>query len=216
MGRRHPARHDARRQQRVQRQAQPKARTKNPVQPVVAVDRDADRGGRGDERHGGFVPAEDPIQASCHEHGIRDVEADEGEQRSEQHDDHAAIAELSARLDHLRHSELGALRGVEGNEQGAEQDAQRAGERGEPEAQAHARPDETDRDREKMEIPEEPERHLIDDPAVPLILGDVIDRFALYCHLFRIPPRAIVHQGVLQVLENVAVPECPRRRCLHS
>jgi hypothetical protein len=53
------------------------------------------------------------------------------------------------------------------------------------EAQAHARPDKPDRNRKKMKVAEEPERHLIDDSAVPFILGDVVDRFSFDGHLLR-------------------------------
>jgi hypothetical protein len=82
MGRRHPARHDGCRQKGVERQAQPEACAEDPVKPVVSVDRDPDRDGRGDQRDEGFVPAEYSIEPSRHQHRIRDVEADEGKQRS--------------------------------------------------------------------------------------------------------------------------------------
>ena len=69
---------------------------------------------------------------------------------------------------------------MERDEYRTEQDAESAGQRCEGETQAHAGADEADRDREEVKISEEPERPLIDDPAVPFVLGNVIDRFVFY------------------------------------
>src|ERR1700722_9308397 len=71
---------------------------------------------------------------------------------------------------------------MEGDEYRAEENSEGARKRGEAEAQAHARPDKADRDRKEMKISQKPEWALIDYPAVPLVLGNVVDRFAFDSH----------------------------------
>ena len=175
MRRRHMAQHDRHGQQRVERQRQRETPAEYAVQPIVAVDcQNCGSRCRNDRDHAP-IPAEHVVQAVRGQYGVGDVEADEREQRADQDDRHAPIAELRPRLDHLRQSELDALRGVEGDEYRAEEDAERTGQRGVSPAEAHRRPDEADRDREEMKVAEEPERHLVDHAPVPFITGDVID-----------------------------------------
>jgi hypothetical protein len=73
---------------------------------------------------------------------------------------------------------------MEGDEQGAEQDAERAGKGRGAQPQTHARPDEADGDGEKVEISEEPEGYLIRHPAMTLVLRNVVDGFILDRHRY--------------------------------
>ena len=124
------------------------------------------------------------MQTRRHEDRVSHVEADKSKQRAHQHDSDAAVTELGPGLDHLRQPELRALRGMKRDEYGAEQNSERAGQGCEAEAQTHARPDEPDRNRKKVKISQKPERALVNHPAVPFVLGNVIDRFALDSHPF--------------------------------
>src|SRR5580704_8529145 len=152
------------------------------MQPIMPVHRDTGGDAGRYERHERCVPTENSLEAVRDEHGVGHFETDKREEGADEHDHHAAIAELRPRLDHLRQTELGALRGVEGHEDRTEKYPQGARQRGVPKAQSHARADEADRNGKKMEIAQEPERRLINDAAVPLTLGDVVDRFLLDGH----------------------------------
>jgi hypothetical protein len=97
------------------------------VHPVVAVD-GQQRGADGDhDRDQVGVPAEGPVQPLRQQHLVGHVEGQVGEQHGEQCDDHAAEAELGARLNHLRQPQGGSLRRVQGHERGADQNPGRAG-----------------------------------------------------------------------------------------
>jgi hypothetical protein len=68
---------------------------------------------------------------------------------------------------------------VEGHEQRAEADAQGSRQDGPAERQAQRRADEADRDREVLEVPQEPQHGLLPGLAVPLGVGDPVDRVHL-------------------------------------
>ncbi|MNV23137.1 hypothetical protein D3C71_1141390 [compost metagenome] len=125
------------------------------------------------------VEAEQRVQPLHHQHQVDDVEAGEHEQRRQQHQDHPAITELRAGLDHLRQAKVRALRAVKRHEQRAEHDAQRAGERGPERGQADAWANEADGHGEEGEIAEEPERALARQFVGALVLGDEVDRMPL-------------------------------------
>jgi hypothetical protein len=173
------AEHERERDERIERQRGDERPREGAMHQVMPVDREqcAD----GDRRDGDetAVDAEDVVHAVDHQRHVDDIEANEHEQRGEQRDDDAAIAELRARLDHLRQPHFGPLRAVERHEQRAEHDAERAGERRPARRQAHAGPDETDRDREKVEIAEKPERSLAGELRMALALRNVVDRMML-------------------------------------
>src|ERR1700727_3979107 len=71
---------------------------------------------------------------------------------------------------------------MKSDEYGAEQNPECAGQRREGEAQAHARADESDRDRKEMKVSQEPEGSLVDDASVALMLGNVVDRLVFDAH----------------------------------
>src|SRR5277367_6295624 len=71
---------------------------------------------------------------------------------------------------------------MKSDEYGAEQNPERAGQRGEGEAQAHARADKSDRDCKEVKVSQEPERSLVDDASVALMLGNVVDRLVFDAH----------------------------------
>jgi hypothetical protein len=100
-------------------------------------------------------------------------------QHREQGNHDAAVTELGPGLDHLRQAEHRALGGVEGHEQRAEPDAQRAGQDRPAQRQSHRRADETDRDREVLEVAQEPQHGLLPGLAMPLRVGDPVDRMDL-------------------------------------
>ena len=91
---------------------------------------------------------------------------------------HAAITELRAGLDHLRQSHFRPLGAMEGHEQGAEHDAQCAGQGSPQGGQAEGGADEADGNGEEVEVAEEPERPLAAEPGMALRFGDVVDRVA--------------------------------------
>src|ERR1700693_5941645 len=182
MRRRHATNNDGDRQQGIERQAKPKAPAKYSMQRIVTIDSDADGKRCGYQRDGNFIPTQNAVESVCDEHGVGNIEADEGEEGAYQHDDYATVAELSPRLNHLRQSEFRALRSMEGDENRTEKNPDRTGQRGIDKAQSHARPNEADRDREEMEVSQEPEWSLFDDAAVAFVLGDIIDRFVLDSH----------------------------------
>ena len=163
----------------------------------MAVDRNHRRNQAKDDGDRGNAPAEQMVEALGDEHRIHHVESGEGEQGADQRQDHAAIAELRARLDHLRQAQVRPLAGVEGHEQRAEQDAERAGDGGVGKTQPHPRPDEPDGDGEELEITEEPERPLIDGFAVPFAVGNIVDRAGFNPEL-----RAVAHAADFGVSES--------------
>ena len=186
MGRRDPMQHDRRGEHRVERHAQHEAPEKDAMHPVVSVDRQQRRRGRGCNRHHTLIPAEDRVQPMRRQYAVSDVEAQEREQRADQHHGDAAKTELRARLDHLWQPEFGPLGSMKGDEHGSKQNAERPRERRVAEAQAHARTDEADRDAEEMEIRQEPERYLVRHPSVAFALVDVVDGFVLHRQASRV------------------------------
>ncbi len=100
--------------------------------------------------------------------GRHDVIAHQAHESCEQRHDHAAIAELGARLNHLRQTQFRTLRRMKRLERGADHDAQRPGEHGRPKRQPEARTDEADCDGKKMKVAQEPEGTLIADAPMPL------------------------------------------------
>ena len=118
------------------------------------------------------------MQTLHHQHQVDDVEPGKHKQRRQQHEDHTAIAELRTRLDHLRQAQVRALRTMERHEQGAEHNAQRAGECGPERGQADAWANEADGHGEEGEIAEEPERALTRQFVGALVFRDEVDRMA--------------------------------------
>jgi hypothetical protein len=121
------------------------------------------------------VPAEDGLQTGLDDHHVDDVEADEGEERADEWHQHAAVAELCARLDHLGQAEHRTLGGMKGHEQRAERDTGKAGHDRPPKGQAQTGADEAERQGERLEVADEPERPLMADLAVAFVVGDVVD-----------------------------------------
>lgn len=70
--------------------------------------------------HNGWIESEDMLEATHDERIVHHVEADEHKHRRHQCEDHAAIAELGARPDHLWKAHLRPLRAVESHKNGAE------------------------------------------------------------------------------------------------
>src|SRR5579871_2455286 len=68
---------------------------------------------------------------------------------------------------------------MEGHEQRPDDDAKRPGHDRPAERQAKPGADEADRDREVLEVPQEPEGRLVPQPAVALLLGHPVDRASL-------------------------------------
>ena len=93
------------------------------VQQVVTEDRQRGRDHRDRHRDHCGVETEQRVQALQHQQQVDDVEPGEHEQRRQQHQDHPAITELRAGLDHLRQAEVRALGAVKRHEQRAEHDA---------------------------------------------------------------------------------------------
>ena len=170
---------DGDRDDRVARERDDQQEPEDPVHPVIAEDRQQRREHRGAGRHQVGVPAERAVQPGAHQHLVGDVEGHVGEQHGEQRDHHAAVAHLGPGLDHLRQAEHRALGGVEGHEQRAEPDAQRAGHDRPAQRQAQRGADEADRDGEVLEVPQEPQHGLLPGLAVPLGVGDPVDRVHL-------------------------------------
>ncbi|MNZ78538.1 hypothetical protein D3C78_971150 [compost metagenome] len=145
---------------------------------VVAVDRQQ----RTDQHHGdgddGRVDAEHMFQAVHDQRDVHHVESDEHEHGRHQRQDHPAITELGAGLDHLRQSHFRALGAVERHENGAEHDAQGTGEQGPQCGQAEARADKADGDGEEVEVAQEPERSLAAEFGVTFVFRNVIDGVA--------------------------------------
>ena len=173
------AEQDRDRDDRVAGQRDDQQEPEHPVHPVVAEDRQQGRQDGGAGRHQAAAPAERAVQAGRHQDLIGDVEGHVGEEDREQRDDHAPVAELGSGLDHLRQAEHRALGGVEGHEQRAEPDAERAGQDRPAHRQAQADADEADRDREVLEVAEEPQHGLLPVLAVPFRVGDPVDRVHL-------------------------------------
>ena len=138
------------------------------MEQVVPIDGEGRRDDRGSHHDGQRVPAEDAVEAASQQDHVHDVEQHEGHERPEQGDDDAAVAKLAARLDHLRKPQVRSLRRVEGHEQGAERDTQRPGQDRLEHREPDRGPDEPDRDREELEVAQEPERTLLPDLAVAL------------------------------------------------
>ncbi|MNI44709.1 hypothetical protein D3C73_990970 [compost metagenome] len=67
---------------------------------------------------------------------------------------------------------------MEGHEDGAEHDAQCAGQHSPQRRQAEAWADETDRDGEEVEVAQKPERSLAAEFGVTFVFRNVIDRVA--------------------------------------
>src|SRR6266704_2379964 len=78
-------------------------------------------------------------------------------------------------LDHLREAELGALRGVERHEQGAEQRAEHDRDRGPREVEAEADADRAGGEADQLGVAHEPDRTQVPGRAVALAAGDVVD-----------------------------------------
>ncbi len=121
------------------------------------------------------VPAEDRLQPRLDDDDVHHVEADEGEQGSDKRQQYTAVAELCPRLDHLRQTEHGALGGVKRHEQGAERDSGQARDDRPSQRQTEAGADESEREGERLEVADEPERTLVADLAVTFVVGDVVD-----------------------------------------
>lgn len=100
---------------------------------------------------------------------------------------------------------------MEGHEQRAEQDPSGAGECGVAEAQAHARADETERDCKKVEITEKPERTLIDDAAVALVLGYGVDRLIFDWHARASFVRITTRLPASQSMSSIVAPRAAYR-----
>src|SRR5258708_39534725 len=84
-----------------------------------------------------------------------------------------------ARLDHRRAPEGGSLGRVEGNEGGGQRHPRRAGDDRPPEGQAERWADEAYRNGEVLEVAQEPQRRLVPNLAVPLVVRDPVDRARL-------------------------------------
>ncbi|MNV11858.1 hypothetical protein D3C71_1024390 [compost metagenome] len=145
---------------------------------IVAVDRQQ----RADQHHGhrddGRVNTEHMLQPVHDQRDVHHVETDEHKHRRHQRQDHPAITELGAGLDHLRQAHFRTLRTVEGHENRAEHDAERAGQHRPQRRQTQARADKTDGDGEEVEIAEKPEWPLAAEFGVTFVFRDVIDRVA--------------------------------------
>ncbi len=147
---------DSDRDDEGQRQCDVQDRTEGAMHPVVPEDGQCSGAERGDGRYQCRVPTERALQSLPEQHRVCDVERQVREEGRDQRNDHAAISELRAGLDHLGQAHLRSLRGVEGHEQRAEGDADRTREDGPAERETHRRADEPDRDGEVLEVAEEP------------------------------------------------------------
>ena len=170
---------DRDRDDRVARERDDQQEPEHPVHPVVAEDGQGRGQDRGDDGDQGRVPAERPVQPAGQQHLVGHVEGHVGEQHGEQRDHDAAVAELGPRLDHLGQAEHRSLGGVERHEQRAEADAEHAGQDRPAQGQAQGGADEADRDREVLEVAQEPEHGLLPGLAVPFGVGDPVDRVHL-------------------------------------
>ena len=170
---------DGDRDDRVARERDDQQEPEDPVHPVVAEDGQGRGQDRGDDGDQGRVPAERPVQPAGQQHLVGHVEGHVGEQHGEQRDHDAAVAELGPGLDHLGQAEHRALGGVERHEQRAEPDAEHAGQDRPAQGQAQGGADEADRDREVLEVAQEPEHGLLPDLAVAFGVGDPVDRVHL-------------------------------------
>src|SRR5829696_6396458 len=198
----------------VEGERDPEQRPEHQVHPVVAVDSDKCGDNRDRGHHQGWGPAKEAVQAAGDEHRVYDVERDVGEESRKERQHNAAVAELCARLHHLRQPKLRALDGVEGHEERAEEDAERPGEDCPPHRQPERWTDESDGDREELEVAQEPERSLVPDLPMTLVLWHVVDRASFD------PPRqaalffyAVVHfllHWVLRSLRHLTtIPRSP-------
>ncbi|MCY1426860.1 hypothetical protein D9M71_426890 [compost metagenome] len=177
----HPAHHHRQGHQTIQWQRQEQCPFETAVHPVMAEN--GQDGGRYGYRHGDHhrVEAEQRMQPLHHQHQVDDVEPGKHEQRCQQHQDDPAIAELRPRLNHLRQAQVWPLGAMKGHEQGAEHDAERAGQGGPQGGQADTGADETDGHGKEGEVAQEPERSLAFQFVGALVLGDEVNRMPFDC-----------------------------------
>ncbi|MNR02774.1 hypothetical protein D3C85_1186400 [compost metagenome] len=119
------AKHQGDGDERIERQGDQQRPFERLVHHVVAVNRQQCTDQHHRDGHNGRIESEDMLEATHDERNVHHVEADEHKHRRHQRKDHAAIAELGTRLDHLRKAHLRPLRSVESHKNGAEHDTER-------------------------------------------------------------------------------------------
>ena len=113
------------------------------------------------------------------QHLVEGVEADERNQCDGPHQQCTRIAELRARLDHLRQAQLRPLRGVERHEERSERAAGDDGDRSPEQIAAERDPQDADGQCRQVSIAGEPDRPQVPDLAVALGERHVVDRSLL-------------------------------------
>ncbi len=116
------------------------------------------------------------MQRLAAEHQIRGDEAKVHDDHQGDHEDGAHGTELPAALDHLRHAELGALRGMQRHENAADQIPDENGEdrRNQGQLKPHRR-ERAGHDGQYHDIRAEPDREEIAGPPMPFVGRNRID-----------------------------------------
>jgi hypothetical protein len=107
-------------------------------------------------------------QLSRHEAYVQGEDGDE-------HEGGAVVAELGSGLDRLRHAEFRSLACVQGDQERADQGADRDRDERPPEGEADADGDPAENDVEDVHVGAEPEKELLPWLPVARVGGDVLD-----------------------------------------